>query len=68
MYVFSFSTAVLSGIKEGLQKAIADPTIKAIVICGADGKFSAGNQYLTLSGYLRNPATDQDQLCLWVIP
>ncbi|KAF6384647.1 enoyl-CoA hydratase and 3-hydroxyacyl CoA dehydrogenase [Rhinolophus ferrumequinum] len=40
--VNAISTAVLSGIKEGLQKAIADPTIKAIVICGADGKFSAG--------------------------
>nr|XP_019591419.1 PREDICTED: peroxisomal bifunctional enzyme [Rhinolophus sinicus] len=40
--VNAISMAVLSGIKEGLQKAIADPTIKAIVICGADGKFSAG--------------------------
>ncbi|XP_036987183.2 peroxisomal bifunctional enzyme isoform X1 [Artibeus jamaicensis] len=36
------SMAVLSGIKEGLQKAIADPTVKAIVICGAHGNFSAG--------------------------
>lgn len=40
--VNAISMAVLRGIKEGLQKAIADPTIKAIVICGADGKFSAG--------------------------
>ncbi|XP_047732182.1 peroxisomal bifunctional enzyme isoform X2 [Prionailurus viverrinus] len=35
-------TSVLHGIKEGLQKAITDHTVKAIVICGADGKFSAG--------------------------
>ncbi|XP_019524532.1 PREDICTED: peroxisomal bifunctional enzyme [Hipposideros armiger] len=40
--VNAISMAVLSGIKEGLQKAITDPTVKAIVICGADGKFSAG--------------------------
>ncbi|XP_045439719.1 peroxisomal bifunctional enzyme isoform X2 [Pipistrellus kuhlii] len=36
------SIAVFNGIKEGLQKAITDPTVKAIVICGADGNFSAG--------------------------
>ncbi|XP_036207083.1 peroxisomal bifunctional enzyme isoform X1 [Myotis myotis] len=36
------SIAVFNGLKEGLQKAITDPTVKAIVICGADGNFSAG--------------------------
>ncbi|XP_049484401.1 peroxisomal bifunctional enzyme [Panthera uncia] len=40
--VNAISTSVLHGIKEGLQKAITDHTVKAIVICGADGKFSAG--------------------------
>ncbi|XP_037694996.1 peroxisomal bifunctional enzyme [Choloepus didactylus] len=40
--VNAISRAVLYGIKEGLQKAISDRTVKAIVICGADGKFSAG--------------------------
>lgn len=50
--------AVMKEIKEGLRKAAADSTVKAIVICGADGKFSAGNQRLTLSQYLWNPATD----------
>ncbi|XP_014919806.2 peroxisomal bifunctional enzyme [Acinonyx jubatus] len=40
--VNAISTSVLRGIKEGLQKAITDHTVKAIVICGADGKFSAG--------------------------
>ncbi|XP_044107862.1 peroxisomal bifunctional enzyme [Neovison vison] len=40
--VNAISTAVLHGIKAGLQKALTDHTVKAIVICGADGKFSAG--------------------------
>uniref|UniRef100_A0A452SD27 Enoyl-CoA hydratase and 3-hydroxyacyl CoA dehydrogenase n=1 Tax=Ursus americanus TaxID=9643 RepID=A0A452SD27_URSAM len=39
--VNAISAAVLHGIKEGLRKAITDHTVKAIVICGADGKFSA---------------------------
>ncbi|KAM9583209.1 peroxisomal bifunctional enzyme isoform 1-T1 [Trichechus inunguis] len=36
------SKAVAYGIKEGLQKAVRDQTVKAIVICGADGQFCAG--------------------------
>ncbi|XP_069331337.1 peroxisomal bifunctional enzyme [Eulemur rufifrons] len=40
--VNAISAAVVHRIKEGLQKAIEDHTVKAIVICGADGKFSAG--------------------------
>ncbi|XP_012497344.1 PREDICTED: peroxisomal bifunctional enzyme [Propithecus coquereli] len=40
--VNALSVAVVHGIKEGLQKAIKDHTVKAIVICGADGKFCAG--------------------------
>lgn len=40
--VNAISVAVLNGIKEGLQKAIKDHSVKAIVICGSDGKFSAG--------------------------
>ncbi|PNJ69250.1 EHHADH isoform 5 [Pongo abelii] len=56
--VNAISTALLRDIKEGLQKAVIDHTIKAIVICGAEGKFSAGNLSLTLSHYLWNPATD----------
>lgn len=55
---FPFSTAVLRGIKDGLQKATTDRTVKAIVLCGADGKFSAGNQSLTLSHCLWKPVTD----------
>uniref|UniRef100_A0A673TU16 Peroxisomal bifunctional enzyme n=1 Tax=Suricata suricatta TaxID=37032 RepID=A0A673TU16_SURSU len=54
--VNAISISVLHGIKEGLQKALRDHTVKAIVICGADGKFSAGNS-LTLSHYLWNPTT-----------
>ncbi|XP_042524357.1 peroxisomal bifunctional enzyme-like isoform X1 [Dipodomys spectabilis] len=40
--VNAISVAVLHGIKEGLQKATSDHTIKAIVISGSSGKFSAG--------------------------
>ncbi|XP_003792785.1 peroxisomal bifunctional enzyme [Otolemur garnettii] len=40
--VNAISAAVLQGIKEGLQKAKSDQTVKAIVICGTEGKFSAG--------------------------
>lgn len=40
---FPRSTTVVRGIKESLQKATTDDTVKAIVICGADGIFSAGN-------------------------
>ncbi|XP_007934150.1 peroxisomal bifunctional enzyme [Orycteropus afer afer] len=36
------SEAVAHGLKEGLQKAIEDPMVKAIVICGANGQFCAG--------------------------
>ncbi|XP_021573710.1 peroxisomal bifunctional enzyme-like isoform X1 [Carlito syrichta] len=36
------SVSVLHGIKEALQKAETDRTVKAIVICGAGGKFCAG--------------------------
>uniref|UniRef100_A0A8D1ADI9 Peroxisomal bifunctional enzyme n=1 Tax=Sus scrofa TaxID=9823 RepID=A0A8D1ADI9_PIG len=40
--VNALSVSVLHGIKEGLQKALTDHTVKAIVICGTDGIFSAG--------------------------
>ncbi|XP_046515418.1 peroxisomal bifunctional enzyme isoform X1 [Equus quagga] len=40
--VNAISVAVLRGIQEGLRKALTDHTVKAIVLCGADGYFSAG--------------------------
>ncbi|KAM6222961.1 LOW QUALITY PROTEIN: peroxisomal bifunctional enzyme [Rhynchocyon petersi] len=40
--VNAVSVAVATGVKEGLQKAVRDPTVKAIVIYGADGLFCAG--------------------------
>ncbi|XP_004577784.2 peroxisomal bifunctional enzyme [Ochotona princeps] len=40
--VNAISASVLNGIKEGLEKAKADDTVRAIVLCGADGKFCAG--------------------------
>uniref|UniRef100_A0A8C2PB17 Peroxisomal bifunctional enzyme n=1 Tax=Capra hircus TaxID=9925 RepID=A0A8C2PB17_CAPHI len=40
--VNAISINVARGIKESLQKAITDDTVKAIVICGADGIFCAG--------------------------
>ncbi|XP_021514145.2 peroxisomal bifunctional enzyme [Meriones unguiculatus] len=40
--VNAISSAVIRGIRDGLQKAGSDYTIKAIVICGANGSFCAG--------------------------
>ncbi|ELW46908.1 peroxisomal bifunctional enzyme [Tupaia chinensis] len=40
--VNALSLAVLQQLKERLQQAVTDRAVKAIVICGADGKFSAG--------------------------
>ncbi|NXG20220.1 ECHP enzyme, partial [Grallaria varia] len=36
------SFAVLKALEDGLQKAEADPSVKAVVICGENGRFSAG--------------------------
>uniref|UniRef100_A0A4X2JUJ5 Peroxisomal bifunctional enzyme n=1 Tax=Vombatus ursinus TaxID=29139 RepID=A0A4X2JUJ5_VOMUR len=33
---------VIAGLMDSLRKAETDPAVKAIIICGADGKFSAG--------------------------
>ncbi|NWR08811.1 ECHP enzyme, partial [Paradoxornis webbianus] len=36
------SVAVLQALEDGLKKADADPSVKAVMICGENGKFSAG--------------------------
>ncbi|NWY99214.1 ECHP enzyme, partial [Loxia curvirostra] len=36
------SRAVLQALEDGLKKADADPSVKAVMICGENGKFSAG--------------------------
>ncbi|NWH59466.1 ECHP enzyme, partial [Geococcyx californianus] len=36
------SLPVLKALEDGLKKADADPSVKAIMICGDNGKFSAG--------------------------
>ncbi|KAK2502531.1 hypothetical protein MC885_015788 [Smutsia gigantea] len=48
--VNAISVAVLRGIKEGLQKAVTDHTVKAILICGSNGKFCAGADIHGFSG------------------
>lgn len=40
--LFYFSRAVLQALEDGLKKADADPSVKAVMICGENGKFSAG--------------------------
>ncbi|XP_017681816.1 PREDICTED: peroxisomal bifunctional enzyme, partial [Lepidothrix coronata] len=40
--LFCFSFAVLQALEDGLEKADADPSVKAVMICGENGKFSAG--------------------------
>ncbi|NWU69114.1 ECHP enzyme, partial [Pterocles burchelli] len=36
------SLTVLQALEDGLKRADADPSVKAIIICGENGKFSAG--------------------------
>ncbi|KFV75572.1 Peroxisomal bifunctional enzyme, partial [Struthio camelus australis] len=36
------SFTVIQALEDGLKRADADPSIKAIMICGENGKFSAG--------------------------
>ncbi|NXC39652.1 ECHP enzyme, partial [Penelope pileata] len=36
------SLTVLQALEDGLKKADADPSVKAVTICGDNGKFSAG--------------------------
>ncbi|NXV90867.1 ECHP enzyme, partial [Calonectris borealis] len=36
------SLTVLQALEDGLKKADADPSVKAVMICGENGKFSAG--------------------------
>ncbi|NXC00762.1 ECHP enzyme, partial [Orthonyx spaldingii] len=36
------SLEVLQDLEDGLKKADADPSVKAVMICGENGKFSAG--------------------------
>ncbi|XP_068945459.1 peroxisomal bifunctional enzyme [Petaurus breviceps papuanus] len=52
----TFSKAVVDGLLDSLKKAENDPGVKAIVICGADGKFSAGADIRGFSSPQR-PAT-----------
>ncbi|XP_014725944.1 PREDICTED: peroxisomal bifunctional enzyme isoform X2 [Sturnus vulgaris] len=40
--VNALSGAVLQALEDGLKKADADPSVKAVMICGENGKFSAG--------------------------
>ncbi|XP_010074418.1 PREDICTED: peroxisomal bifunctional enzyme [Pterocles gutturalis] len=38
----SLETSLIKPKKDGLKRADADPSVKAIIICGENGKFSAG--------------------------
>ncbi|OPJ79295.1 peroxisomal bifunctional enzyme [Patagioenas fasciata monilis] len=40
--VNALSLPVLQALEDGLKRADADPSVKAIMICGENGKFSAG--------------------------
>uniref|UniRef100_A0A8D2QNK1 Peroxisomal bifunctional enzyme n=1 Tax=Zosterops lateralis melanops TaxID=1220523 RepID=A0A8D2QNK1_ZOSLA len=42
VYISTFYQAVLQALEDGLKKADADPSVKAVMICGENGKFSAG--------------------------
>ncbi|KAM6414707.1 peroxisomal bifunctional enzyme [Rhynochetos jubatus] len=40
--VNTLSLTVLQALEDGLKRAGADPSVKAVMICGENGKFSAG--------------------------
>ncbi|XP_052660255.1 peroxisomal bifunctional enzyme isoform X3 [Harpia harpyja] len=40
--VNALSLTVLQALEDGLKRADADPSVKAVMICGENGKFSAG--------------------------
>jgi len=40
-----FSATVLQALEDGLKRADADPSVKAVMICGENGKFSAGKTF-----------------------
>ncbi|NXY45464.1 ECHP enzyme, partial [Ceuthmochares aereus] len=50
------SLPVLQALEDGLKKADADPSIKAIMICGDNGKFSAGADIREFSSSKRGGA------------
>uniref|UniRef100_A0A8C6YQ55 Peroxisomal bifunctional enzyme n=1 Tax=Nothoprocta perdicaria TaxID=30464 RepID=A0A8C6YQ55_NOTPE len=43
--VNALSFTVIRALEDGLKKAAADPSVKAIMICGENGKFSAGKLF-----------------------
>uniref|UniRef100_A0A493TV67 Peroxisomal bifunctional enzyme n=1 Tax=Anas platyrhynchos platyrhynchos TaxID=8840 RepID=A0A493TV67_ANAPP len=47
--VNALSLTVLQALEDGLKKADADPSVKAVMICGENGKFSAGTDGFTRS-------------------
>ncbi|NXI06024.1 ECHP enzyme, partial [Pachycephala philippinensis] len=50
------SLAVLQALEDGLRKADADPSVKAVMICGENGKFSAGADIRGFSSPKRDEA------------
>ena len=46
----ALNTAVLARVAEALTAAAADPTVRAALICGADGTFAAGADIAEIEG------------------
>ena len=46
----ALNTAVLARVAEALTTAAADPTVRAALICGADGTFAAGADIAEIEG------------------
>ena len=40
--LFIFSAAVRQGIVDMMDRALTDPAVKSVVICGQNGKFCGG--------------------------
>ncbi|NWX86192.1 ECHP enzyme, partial [Nothoprocta ornata] len=56
------SFTVIRALEDGLKKAAADPSVKAIMICGENGKFSAGADIRTFSSPERTETTGLSDL------
>ncbi|XP_030642344.1 peroxisomal bifunctional enzyme [Chanos chanos] len=54
--VNALSAAVRHGITESVTRALRDPTVKAVVLCGENGKFCGGADIREFAGPMTGPA------------
>ena len=57
---------VLQALEDGVKRADADPSVKAVMICGENGKFSAGKTFF-IKHSPRKRGNTLHPLCLKVL-